>query len=222
MSWRFQKKYESRVNGWLLHPALRINFYDLVMQKLLPFNDSFYKQLMLQTDMKNGETVLDLGCGTGSLSIFMQKAHPQSKIFGIDASEAMIAECEKKRKVGLSEAIFKQSSAENLPFDDETFDSVVASFLLSYIPQTIKPTVLKEVFRVLKPHGKLIIIDPNKQYGLKKVWNLINYIPNPFFVEDGLEGNYLQMLEEAEFSEIYHLPGFHKWMDIPFITAFKK
>jgi ubiquinone/menaquinone biosynthesis C-methylase UbiE len=192
------------------------------MKKILPFNESFYKQLILQTEIKNGETVLDLGCGTGSLAFFIKKYHPKSNIFAVDASEPMITECEKKKRNESLDVIFKHSSAENLPFENEIFDTIVASFLLSYIPKTIKPSVLKEALRVLKPNGKLVIVDPNKQYGLKRFWNIAQYISNPFFAEDGLEGNYLQMLEEAGFSDIYHLSGFHKWIDIPFIVATKK
>ncbi len=101
----------------------------------------------------NGKKILDIGCGKGRFSeIFFMKG---ANIFGIDPSEKLLKEAREK-SFGKS---FISGSATDLPFSDNTFDCVFCIEVLEHVPDFRK--AVREMVRVLKRNGKLIIIDKN-------------------------------------------------------------
>lgn len=114
-----------------------------------PMYDIIIEEIQKSEDGK----ILDVGCGNGNL--FMLLPDEKYELFGIDFSENMILEAKHNCK---TKASFSVADAENLPFEDNTFDIVVcnASFHHYIHPNT----VLMEMQRVLKNGGKLLIGDP--------------------------------------------------------------
>lgn len=104
-------------------------------------------------ELKSGMIALDLGCGTG---IFTDKVFraTKSKITGIDISEELLA----KARLRLPEAEFRIEDAMNMSFADNHFDVVFGSSILHHLEMD-KAT--REIFRVLKPGGKMIFAEPN-------------------------------------------------------------
>jgi len=102
-----------------------------------------------------GEAVLDLGCGAGfDAFVAAQLVGPAGRVIGIDMSPEMIAVA----KVGLCEvgfprAEFRVAQIEALPFPDASFDVALSNAVLNLIPD--KPAALREIFRVLRPGGRL-------------------------------------------------------------------
>ena len=86
---------------------------------------AFREKLLRFARLQPGETVLDVGCGTGSLAIAAKmQVGPAGKVYGIDASPEILARARKKaRKAGV-EVTFEQAPGQALPFPDGHFDAV--------------------------------------------------------------------------------------------------
>jgi demethylmenaquinone methyltransferase/2-methoxy-6-polyprenyl-1,4-benzoquinol methylase/phosphoethanolamine N-methyltransferase len=107
-----------------------------------------------------GESVLDVGCGTGSLAIALKaEVGASSEVTGIDASPEMIEQARRKATRAGVDAGFEVAPIEGLPFPDARFDLVVSSFMLHHLPDGVKRKGLAEVRRVLKPGGRFLAVD---------------------------------------------------------------
>lgn len=107
-----------------------------------------------------GETVLDVGCGTGSLALeARRRAGIAGSVHGIDASPEMIQHAtQKARSAGLA-AEFRQAAAQTLPFADACFDLVLSTLMLHHLPQAEREQCAREIRRVLKPGGRVLAVD---------------------------------------------------------------
>lgn len=103
--------------------------------------------------------VLDLACGTGDFSITIAKTSDEVKVTGVDLSEGMLAVmADKVERQGLGGRIFfEQGDGENLRFTDGTFDRVTIAFGIRNFEDRLKG--LREMFRVLKPGGRLVLLE---------------------------------------------------------------
>jgi len=102
-----------------------------------------------------GEAVLDLGCGAGfDAFVAAQLVGPTGWVVGIDMSPEMIAVAEAGLKVAhFLNLEFRLAQVEDLPFPDESFDVALSNGVLNLVPD--KPKALGEIFRVLRPGGRL-------------------------------------------------------------------
>ena len=103
--------------------------------------------------------VLDLACGTGDFSIAIAKAFTEGHVTGVDLSEGMLAVMrEKVAKAGLADMIsIEEGDGEALRFPDNTFDRVTIAFGIRNFED--RPKGLREMLRVLKPGGRLVILE---------------------------------------------------------------
>ena len=104
--------------------------------------------------LQPGERVLDIGSGPGFLADEMAaEVGPEGAVHGVDPSEAMLA-IARRRETAVEYAV---GDANSLPHDDETFDAVVSTQVYEYVPDM--PAALAEARRVLRPGGRLLILD---------------------------------------------------------------
>jgi arsenite methyltransferase len=109
--------------------------------------------------INKGDVVLDIGCGAGVDTILAaMMAGPTGKAVGIDIVPEMLQRAKSNlERTGLKNASFKSTSEEVLPFSDNEFDVVISNGVINLIPD--KAALLKEVSRVLKPGGRLMLAD---------------------------------------------------------------
>ena len=107
-----------------------------------------------------GESVLDVGCGTGAVTIpAKMKVGSQGYAVGIDPDPDMIGIARQKAmKAGL-EIDFRVGVIESLPFSDETFDVVTSSLMMHHLSDKLRVKGLAELWRTLKPGGRILIAD---------------------------------------------------------------
>jgi len=135
---------------------------------LLPFYDPFtrllgtdksLRRLVEQAGLAPGHRVLDLGCGTGAGTLVAKRAQPGIDIVGLDPDEKALARARHKAaRAGLA-IEFQQGFGDALPFADQSFDRVQSSFMFHHLESAQKPAVLREVWRVLRPGGRLHLLD---------------------------------------------------------------
>jgi ubiquinone/menaquinone biosynthesis C-methylase UbiE len=144
-------------NQHVVHWAAR---YDLLVWLMTYGREQkFREQLLAPVALKPGESVLDVGCGTGSLAIAAKRQVGKGEVMGIDPSEEMIARARHKaNKAGL-DIRFDVGRAESLDLPDGSFDVVLSTVMLHHVPRAVRPDVVREMGRVLKPGGRILAID---------------------------------------------------------------
>lgn len=128
--------------------------------------------------VRPGQQVLDLAGGTGDIAaLFSRRVGPSGKVVLADINESMLnVGRDKLRDLGLINNIeFVQANAEALPFADNSFDIISIGFGLRNV--TDKAAALKSMFRVLKPGGRLLVLEFSKpeQQWLSKVYDLYSF-----------------------------------------------
>jgi ubiquinone/menaquinone biosynthesis C-methylase UbiE/pimeloyl-ACP methyl ester carboxylesterase len=107
-----------------------------------------------------GEQVLDVGCGTGTLAIEVQRRVGRAgHVAGIDPGTQQIARARAKAARRNLSIDFQIGVIEQLPFPDQTFDVVLSTLMMHHLPGSLKRQGLSEIARVLKPGGRLVIAD---------------------------------------------------------------
>jgi ubiquinone/menaquinone biosynthesis C-methylase UbiE len=120
-------------------------------------------------ELHPGDRVLDVGCGPGRLAIaFAERVGPTGSVDGIDAAVEMINRANSlARKRGVV-ATFQVAFAQQLPFPDATFDAVACTLALHHVAEDDQRTAVGEMYRVLKPHGRLLIAEFHKGLGRRR------------------------------------------------------
>ena len=161
------------------------------------------ERLNLSAPSEGGQPmrVLDLGCGTGTLTrMIADKLPATAKVIGIDAAEKMIEVAERKK--GTRQNLrFKAALAEELPFEDESFDRMVSTFFFHHINGGLKAKVLQEMWRVMRPGGLAIIVDvdmPYNAFGKLCAWSGYRLFNQPEILEN-IEGRLREELDSSNF-----------------------
>jgi ubiquinone/menaquinone biosynthesis C-methylase UbiE len=110
--------------------------------------------------MQPGEQVLDVGCGTGTLAMEVKfRVGSAGRVVGVDPGTQQIARARAKAARRHVPIEFQIGVIEQLPFPDQTFDVVLSTLMMHHLPAPLKRQGLTEIARVLKPGGRLVIVD---------------------------------------------------------------
>ena len=137
--------------------------YDLLLKVLTKGREGAYRGEILDlAGVAAGETVLDIGCGTGTSAIAAaRRVRPDGVVWGVDLSRAMLAAARRKAgRKGLDSAVhFLAADAIELPFRDAMFDVALMTTVAHMLPPSDRRPALLEAARVLRPGGRLLIVD---------------------------------------------------------------
>ncbi|MFG1942208.1 class I SAM-dependent methyltransferase [Nonomuraea sp. NPDC048826] len=116
-----------------------------------------FTRLAIQARPRPGERFLDVGCGTGYLTrVVAPVVGPKGGVTGVDPSAEMIGYA-RERAPGNCD--YQVAEGQALPFPDGSFDAVVSSLAVHHIPEDARPAAMREMFRVLRPGGRLVVAE---------------------------------------------------------------
>src|SRR3989337_3256630 len=163
---------------------------------------AFRETTLRHAALKPGERVLDVGCGTGVLTrLAAEVVGEKGHVIGIDPAPKMISIAKENATREKSRAGFRLSTIENLPFEDNSFDCVLSSFMIHHLPPDLKLKGLAEVYRVLKPGGRFLAVDisrPSNPLWWILVWPLYFWK----FTRDHIRGRLEPYFHKAGFPSI--------------------
>lgn len=135
---------------------------------LLPLYDPFLwllgadrakRPLIEQAGIESGFRVLDIGCGTGSMTVVIKKLHGDVDVVGMDPDPPALSICKRKAKrAGLS-IEFDRGFSDHMPYANASFDRVLSSFMFHHLEADEKSATLSDIRRVLKAGGSLHLLD---------------------------------------------------------------
>lgn len=141
-------------------PALGFKWLTPLYDPLLKWvmrEDTFKRILVSQAHIMPGMKVLDLGCGTGTLTLMLKRAQPLAEVTGLDGDSQVLDIA--RRKSRDMDIQWDEGLASALPYLDSVFDRVVTSLVIHHLTTGDKRRAVKEIHRVLKPGAELLVLD---------------------------------------------------------------
>jgi ubiquinone/menaquinone biosynthesis C-methylase UbiE len=141
--------------------------------------------------------ILDIGCGTGVFAAQVLEALPRSYVWGLDLSDGMLRQCHARCQAAQGRLHLIQGDSARLPFRDDAFDVVTCTHSFHHYPQ--QRQAVAEMYRVLRPDGRLLIIDGDRD----RLWGRLIYDVLVVMVEGPV-----RHLTSGAFRELYDQAGF--------------
>ena len=165
---------------------------------------TFKRALIEQASVRRRERVLDLACGTGTLTIWMKTAHPEADVVGIDGDPAILTIAARKAAVAGVEVKLDHGLSHDLPYCGAQFDCVVSSLFFHHLSWADKQRTVREVFRVLEPGGELHVADWGRasNFLMRGLFLLVQALDGFESTRDNVAGRLVELFEEGGFEQV--------------------
>ena len=188
-------------------PALKYSwltqFYDTLLNTFLR-EKTFKSKLIESVRSINPKHILDIGCGTATLSLMMEASFPEACVTGLDGDEKILTIA--KGKIGQLKSSVRliQAMSYAIPLSSGLFDVVTSSLMLHHLNAEDKAKTLKEVYRVLRPNGTIAIADWGKpsNFLMRLVFYLVQFLDGFETTTDNVRGRIPEYLSNAGFGAV--------------------
>jgi len=188
-------------------PALGLRwltrFYDPLVRLTLR-ERRFKEDLITEAAIRSGQRVLDLGCGTGTLTLMIKERHPGAEVSGVDGAPEILELARRKAsRAGLGIG-WVEGLASALPYPVGSFDRVLSSLLFHHLRREDKRKALAEARRVLRPGGELHLADWGKAQNplMRAAFLLVQALDGFETTADNAEGALPGLIQEAGFAGV--------------------
>jgi SAM-dependent methyltransferase len=150
-------------------PALSFRWLTPLYDPLLRWGlreGTFKRRLITQANIQPGQRVLDLGCGTGTLTILVKLLYPDADVVGLDGDPQVLEIANSKAVKAMVDISFDHGMAYHLPYSNSSFDRVLSSLVVHHLAREDKQRMMVEIDRCLRPAGELHIVDFGKPRGV--------------------------------------------------------
>jgi ubiquinone/menaquinone biosynthesis C-methylase UbiE len=192
-------------------PALNKNWLTPLYDPLLKWGmreETFKRHLVENSNLSAGQRVLDLGCGTGTLTIQIKQSSPLIELIGLDGDPRILQIAKSKAEAAGLSIQWREGLATTIPYPDASFDRVVSCLMVHHLTTSNKVKAFQEVSRVLKPGGEFHLLDFGKPSNL-----LMRMISIPIArleqTGDNIQGLLPEMLCLAGFNRIHEIWRFN-------------
>ncbi len=171
---------------------------------------TFKNALIRQADIQPGQRVLDLACGTGTLSIWIKEAYPQTDVTGIDGDTDILSiAVDKANRAGVS-VQFSTAMSFDIPFPDAYFDRVLSSLFFHHLTWEDKIRTAAEIFRIVQPGAQLHVADWGKAENvtMRALYLFVQLLDGFANTRDNVAGKLIDVFESAGFVEVVQRQSF--------------
>lgn len=196
----YQSQNHYGIVGGYLTPDVAVS-YDAITQYLLPPNETWVREDAIKHIQGEPRYILDLGCGTGSMTVLLQKAFPNAQLMGLDLSPYMLIMAERKAQMANLAISWQHGKAEDTGIPGQQFDLITASLLFHETPVVVTKAILQQAYQLLQPGGQVVFLDANQTTLQNLPW-ITNLFEQPY-IQQYLEGNIEAWLETAGFAAIH-------------------
>ena len=165
---------------------------------------TFKRQLLAQADLRAGQQVLDLGCGTGTLAIWMKQAEPGLRLSGVDGDLEILGIARAKARRAGVDIQWHHGLSTGLPFAAASFDRITSSLFFHHLKTAAKRASLAEACRVLRPGGEFHVADWGAPQNplMRVAFLLIRLLDGFSNTADSAAGRLPALMGEAGFADV--------------------
>lgn len=178
-------------------------WYDTIVR--LTTREATCKQRLVKLAApRDGDRILDLGCGTGTLTIALGACAPGACVIGFDADEQALDIARRKSAAAPGTVFFQRGFAQQMPFAPGAFDVIVSSLFFHHLDRDAKRAVLAEARGALRPGGKLVIADWGKPAGpiSRAMFFVVQALDGFETTRDSVQGALPQLIRDAGFTSL--------------------
>lgn len=183
-------------------PALGFHWltptYDYVIRATMR-ERTFKSALIEQANLQAGQKLLDLACGTGTLTIWIKQLHPGISVTGVDGDPKILSMASRKAKEAGADIQFDHGLSFNLPYPDAHFDRIVSSLFFHHLSWPDKQRTALELYRVMRQGGELYVADFGRATGplMRGAFYLIQLLDGFQSTRDNVDGKLVQLFSDA-------------------------
>lgn len=188
-------------------PALGFHFltplYDAIV-RITTRERRFKQALITQASLLPGQRVLDLACGTGTLSVWAKRRQPGAEIVGLDGDPAVLSIAEAKSRAAGVAITFHHGLSHELPYPNAHFDRILTSLFFHHLLPEEKWRTAQDLLRVLKPGGELHVADWGKPANnvMRTLFLPVQWLDGFANTNDNLQGKLMPMFENCGFVNV--------------------